>query len=347
MMKQITLSSLFFLIALAGCGKSDSDLKASAQEAGPNLTGKIDIFPEAPAIKLPEGISILVTTPAGSGRRVNEARMVPEKTVSLTDFKRTLESTYLKLSIQISNTFLLAGDVSISLMNGGSVVQSTHLNSDARSPIKLELGEFITPMLSQDQRAAGFANVSYELIIKSGTKQTRVPFQITIFDEFQPTYVVPRSGECLIYAQPERASGCYQNRTRTTQDVSFNDSVTKTHEIDVQFSGALSIPISIVSLSFGAQRTTLNGIQVSQGSDIHFTNCILCSSVIYRQEVKSIRKGDVFQVMADGSLVMAGSTTVTSTSVAYEYTSTGSESQDYSCEIPSQLPVGYGPGCSQ
>src|SRR5262249_42690403 len=161
-----------------------------------------------------------------------------------------------------------------------------------------------------------------------------------------PAYVQARTeGDCTIYNTPERASGCYQNRTRSTQSISFNDSVTRHHEVDVQLSGGLQISISIIQLQLGVNTTIANATDTSTGMGITFTTSIECASVTYRQMVEAIRKADVSQVRADGSLSWAGDTTITSKDVAYEFASTGSESQDYNCDIKSQLPVGSSPAC--
>jgi hypothetical protein len=349
MEKFITTLGLVVLTATLGCGNTNSESNGYTQSPAFAIPKEklVSVPVSQTNLKVPHGVSIAVTIPQATGRRVTAARQVPEKTLPLSAFNRTLESTPLVFKIALSKSVFSKGEVPVKLMSGGVVIQSTSENTDATSDLSIELANVRTPFLTRDQRSAGFGVITYEFIIGSDSSQIRVPFQVAVYDQYQPTYVVPAQGACLEYLQPERVSGCYQNRTRTTQEVVFNDSITNTHELDVQFSGGLSIPISIVGFSFNASRTSLNSTSVSNGSEIHFTNCILCSSVIYRQEVKSIRKGDVYQVMADGSLTLAGETTVTSKQLAYEFTSTGSESQNYNCDIQSQLPVGYSAGCSQ
>jgi len=336
------------LLLIAACGNDGTsqprDPQSAVRMTETRTTPQPALNPDAPAMKLPAGVEISVTTPATRAR--NGLPAIAEKTVSLTRFQRTLESTYLRVHVKLPST---EADGTLKLMQAGDVLRIARADASEKSGAGEFDLNFYTPQLTKDERAAGFARVNYELVLSSGSgaDSLRIPFSLTIYDQYQPSDVVPDSGECLIYHTPERASGCYQNRTRTTQEIVFNDSITQSHETDVDFSGGISIPISIVSLSFGADRTTVNGTEVSQGSEIHFTNCILCSSIIYRQEVESIRKGQVYRVMVDGSLVLAGTTTVTSTKVAYEYTSTGSESEDYNCDIPSRLPVGYSPGCAK
>jgi|GEM_PF-3552264 len=346
----ILILPLLFITACGNDGTSQTQEPQSAvRTTETRTTPQPALNPDAPAMKLPQGMEILVTTPATRAR--NGLPAIAEKTVSLPRFQRTLESTYLRMKVKLP---LADQTGTLKLMQAGDVLRTTRVDAAGKNANVFDLGGFYTPKLTKDQRAAGFARINYELVLSSsnsdsasGADLLRVPFTLTIYDQYQPSDVVPDSGECLIYHAPERASGCYQNRTRTTQEIVFNDSITQSRETDVDFSGGVSIPISIVSLSFGAERTTVNGTEVSQGSEIHFTNCILCSSIIYRQEVESIRKGQIYRVMVDGSLMLAGSTTVTDTKVAYEYTSTGSESEDYNCDIPSRLPVGYSPGCSQ
>jgi hypothetical protein len=201
--------------------------------------------------------------------------------------------------------------------------------------------------MSEEDRNSGFAKLNYDLFIDANGKREHVPFSFLIYNEESPSLILPKKGgDCYVYHEPERASGCYQNRTRSTQEVVFNDSVTQHHEVDVEFSGSLSIAWSIVTAQLGVTKTVANGTDTSRGSEIHFTNCIECSSVIYRQQVDTVKNGDVYQVMADGSILWMGSTVLKTSAFAYEFESTPSESQDYNCDISSKLPVGSTPSCS-
>jgi hypothetical protein len=207
--------------------------------------------------------------------------------------------------------------------------------------------DFQSPKLSNEDKQAGFKDVQAEALVTTADgKVSHLPFSYSNYDSSGPAYVQARQGnDCVIYETPERASGCYQNRTRSTQSISFNDGVTHHHEVDVQLSGGLQIAVSIIQLQLGVQTTTQNGTDTTQGSQIQFTTCIECAAVIYRQTVETIKKADVYNVLADGSVAWAGDSTITDKEVAYEFASTGSESQNYDCDIPSQLPVGSSSGC--
>jgi hypothetical protein len=297
------------------------------------------------------GLKVEVITPSNQKRwfefKQNFARSVPSKTVELSQFTRTLERTSLKLQVTVSREGYGSDPVKLSLYRSGKQEANAEIKSPKSDAGSVTALSFTTPKLSDDERKSGFAKLNYDLFVEANGKREHVPFSFLIFDESSPSLVVPkREGDCFIYHQPERASGCYQNRTRSTQEVVFNDSVTQHHEVDVEFSGSLGIAWSIVTAQLGATRTVANGVDTARGSEIHFTNCIECSSVIYRQEVDTLRSGDVYQVLADGSISWMGSTVLRTSAFAYEFESTGSESQDYNCDIPSQLPVGSTPSCS-
>jgi hypothetical protein len=347
-MKFISLIVLFAgLLALAGCGKDAPVASVPGQVVGPgprpgNNLSQLPLPPVEPAQVAVAGVTATITT-TGSDSQPN--RQVPAKTFALSDFTRTIEKTGLTATIQIAAKAAEDGTVQASLLQAGKEVANASSDTKAGKAAQLSLN-FKSPKLSNDERAKGFGTVSAEIALTMPDgKTSRLPFSYANYDESQPTFVQPRSQECLIYDVPERASGCYQNRWRTTQEIDFNDSVTQHHEVDVQLSGGLQLAVAIVTLNFGLQTTVATGTDVSRGSEIHFTNCIECATVIYRQTVESVRKGDVYQVQADGSLAWKGDATVRSKQVAYEFASTGSESQNYSCDIPSQLPIGQSPEC--
>jgi hypothetical protein len=296
-------------------------------------------------------LKIEIATPANQKRwyQVKPAlsRAVPSKTFERSEFTRTLENTDLELRVAVSRDVYGSDPVKLTLYRSGKEQAHAEIESpksDQGSNVALS---FTTPGLSDEDRKSGFAKLEYELFIEANGKREHVPFSFLIYDESSPSLVLPKKdNECFVYHQPERASGCYQNRTRSTQEVVFMDSVLQHHEVDVQFSGSLGIAWSVVTAQLGVSKTIANGTDTSRGSEIHFTNCIECSSVIYRQEVDTVKNGDVYQVMADGSIAWMGSTVLTTSAFAYEFESTGSESQDYNCNIPSKLPVGSSPSCS-
>lgn len=307
--------------------------------------------PPQPTAALNRGLKIEVVTPDNQKHwyqfKPDFTRAVASKTFELSQFARTLEKTDLELQVTVSRDVYGSDPVKLSLYRSGNEEASGEiqsLNSDSGSKVTLS---FSTPELSDEDRKSGFAKLNYDLFIDANGKREHVPFSFVIYDESSPSLVLPKKdNECFVYHQPERASGCYQNRTRSTQEVVFNDSVTQHHEVDVQFSGGLGINWTVVTAQLGVSKTIANGIDTARGSEIHFTNCIECASVIYRQQVDTVKNGDVYQVMADGSISWMGSTVLTASAFAYEFESTGSESQDYNCDIPSKLPVGSTPSCS-
>lgn len=296
---------------------------------------------------LPEGVKIEIVTPSYQKEWYEShpisSRAVASKSFELNQFTRTLEKTKLTLQVSPGTSASGAGPYQLWLLQAGKVVAFSTLNTNTSTAnIK-----FSTPSLSDDDRKKGFAKLNYDLFIQSKDKRVEVPFSFVIYDASSPSLVLSNSeSDCLIYHTPERASGCYQNRTRSTQEVVFNDSILQHHEVDVQFSGSLQLQVSVVTAQLGGSKTIADGTDTSRSSEIHFTNCIECASVIYRQQVDTIKSGDVYQVMADGSIEKMGSTVLTTSAFAYEFESTPSESQDYDCEIPSKLPVGSTPSCA-
>jgi hypothetical protein len=307
--------------------------------------------PPQAAVALERGLKIEIVTPANQKRwyrsKPELTRAVGSKTFELSQFARTLEKTDLELQITVSRDVYGSDPVKLSLYRSGKKEASAEIQSPKADAGTKAVLSFSTPELSDEDRKSGFAKLNYDLFIDANGKREHVPFSFLIYDESSPSLVLPkRDNECFVYHQPERASGCYQNRTRSTQEVVFNDSVTQHHEVDVQFSGGLGINWSVVTAQLGVNKTIANGTDTSRGSEIHFTNCIECASVIYRQQVDTVKNGDVYQVMADGSISWMGSTVLTASAFAYEFESTGSESQNYNCDIPSKLPVGSTPACA-
>lgn len=307
--------------------------------------------PPVPTTEIDRGLKIEIVTPANQKHwyefKPDFSRAVPSKTIAASQFTRTLENTDLELQVTVSRNVYGSDPVKLTVYRSGKEEASAEIESpkaDAGSTATLS---FTTPELSDDDRKSGFAKLNYDLFIEANGKREHVPFSFLIYDESSPSLVLPKKDEdCFIYHQPERASGCYQNRTRSTQQVVFTDSVLQHHEVDVQFSGNVGIAWSIVTAQLGVSKTIANGTDTSSGSQITFNNCIECASVIYRQVVDTVKSGDVYQVMADGSISWMGSTVLTSSALAYEFESTDSESQNYNCDIPSKLPVGSTPSCA-
>lgn len=364
MLKKECLGLVVIAILLASCAdqvnSSDNGASANLQRvasqpqplrAAPTPETAPPLPPPRPTLEQNRGLKIEVVTPADQKHwyqfKSEFVRAVPSKTFEISQFTRTLENTDLELHVTVSRDTFGSDPVKFTLYRSGKEEANAEIDSPKADAGSQAVLAFSTPQISDDDRKVGFAKLNYDLFIDANGKREHVPFSFLIFDESSPSLVLPKKdGDCFVYRQPERASGCYQNRTRSTQEVVFNDSVLQHHEVDVQFSGSLGIAWTVVTAQLGVNKTIANGTDTSRGSEIHFTNCIECSSVIYRQEVDTVKNGDVYQVMADGSISWMGSTVMTSSAFAYEFESTGSESQDYNCDIPSKLPVGSTPSCS-
>ena len=343
-----TLFQTLILVVLlaplfSGCSKDSGDGSTTNNDSitHPTEIKNIDLSklpPETPTDARPK--------PLEDGIAVNvilSDRRSDSKAIALNDFSRTLEGTRLTLSIKATKPILMNELTTFTLFGQGILLDRVDvtLNPD-QNTVTLS---FTTPWIGSKQRADGFDTIPYEIMVSNSKHDAHLPFSIKIYDAKTSTYILPRDASCSIYNKPEPASGCFQNRTRTTQEVVFMDSVATQTDTSIAASGGLLLTLSVVQAQFGLSKTVTQSQATSRGSEIHFTNCIECSSMVFRQVVETIRKGDVYSVKADGSLAWIGDVTYHSNAVAYEFSSTGSESKDYSCNIQSLLPVGRTPSC--
>ena len=356
-MIQIKILSIFSVcLILSSCAKDAPAGPSDNGSSGTNLSmAKPAIVltrPKPVAIVVPkpleESIEVSIVTPDVAKRYSRRTGAttpgVESKTISLASFVRTLEGTRLTLKIKTSSPLILDESTTFTLMGQGEVLDQV-VETLTRNQNSVEL-EFRTPWLGRKEREDGFQNLTYDIMVTNSKHSTHLPFSLTIYDTDSATYILPRDASCNIYEKPVPASGCFQNRTRSTQEVVFNDSFTLGSDSNISTSGGITIGIAIVQAQFGLSKTSTQSQTVSRGSEIHFTNCIECASLIFRQTVETIRKGDVYNVLADGSLVWVGDVTYRTKAFAYEFSSTGSESKNYSCEMQSQLPVGRTPSCN-
>ena len=115
-----------------------------------------------------------------------------------------------------------------------------------------------------------------------------------------PAFASSRSGRAVAYPCSIAVASAGPNSSRSTQEIVLNDGTDTGTQTSVDFSGGVSIPISIVTLSFTPTVSHGSSQDVSHGSEIHFTNCIECASQIWRQQVETLRTGDVYRVRVDG-----------------------------------------------
>lgn len=346
----------FVLISfLSGCAiennsgylKSNSDSQAKESTDIKRLNTDSSV-PSAPASTLMPGMSATITTPAYQKKLLvfspKITRNVPSKTVSLTEFKRTIEKTKLTINIKYDHNALSKGKTKIRLLSEGQVVDSTEIESDGESESQATLS-FKTTTLSKQERMYGYTISTYDLVTTTGGEDFHYGFAVQVYDQNNPTFIAPRTNECTIYHEPERATGCLQNRTRTVTEISMGNELSTGQDYSVEFSGGVEIAASVVALSFGYTKGFTKSSSETHSASFTFMSCIECSYMIYRQIVESVRTGDVYYVLADGSLEWVGTTTFHSKQFAYENVSTGNDSKNFSCDLKSSLPVGATQSC--
>ena len=344
-MNQLTSAFILVLMmTLSACSK-DAATKTNfdqGRDINPSQIKNIDlkkpaVIVDASTKPLEDGIVVSILAPSINTNETKE--------ILLNQFSRTLEFTLLNLKIKVMNPNLLGEATTFTLLNQGFIVDEQKVNLTAdQNTLNLN---FRTPRLSNQGQEDGVENAAYELLISNNNRNTHLPFSFKIYSAKNSTLIVPQDATCSIYYKPEPASGCLQNRTRTTQEVVFNDDKTIGNDRNITVSGGITLGIGIVSAQLGGQGSTTNSQSTSQGSEIHFTNCIECSSIVFRQVVETIRKGDVYKVLADGSLQWVGDVNYSTKAYSYEFSSTGSESKNYNCSFESLLPVGRTETCDE
>jgi hypothetical protein len=298
------------------------------------------------------GIEAYIVTPDDDFDHKGIKKHIAAKSVTVAEFNNTIQRR--RFSLQGTLPLLPAGNVKLRLNGGVDVQDQQTLISDGKNPLKFRL-RFVTASLTSQQQADGHMTETFDLVVETQRDLTHDLFQVTVYDDAKPTYVVERvvgegddsGGSCMIFAQPQQASGCFSNRTRATQEIVFNDGEATQQDITAEHSAGLDIAISILTLSFGIDKSVTNSHANSHGSEIHFINCIQCSSQVYRQTVDYIHAGDVYYMLVDGSTVWAGLSVLHNKEYAYEIVQTPPESEDYSCNLPSKLPVGRSSGCDR
>ncbi len=304
--------------------------------------------PAAPETKLMPGLSATVTTPSYQKQWIvfspKLTRNVPSKTVDLVDFKRTIEKTKLVLNLKFDQNALAKGVTTVKLLSNGNTIDSETINSDGQSEVTMKL-KFKTPALTKQDRLYGYTLATYDLVTTTGGENFHYGFIIQIYDQVHPTFIAPRNTECTIYHDPEKASGCLQNRTRSVTEISMSNEMSTGQDVSVEFSGGVDLSVSVVALSFGYTKGFTKSNSETHSASYTFNSCIECSYMIYRQVVESVLTGDVYFVLADGSLEWVGTTTFHSKQFSYENVSTGSDSKNFSCDLKSSLPVGATQSC--
>ncbi len=341
--------------ALVACGKDvDSNYKSAGSQITTTQNSDVKKFssdptiPSAPSAQMLPGMSATITTPAYEKSWIllkpRLTRNVPSKTIALQEFRRTLENTKLKLNVKFDNKALPKGLVKLKLLSEGQLIDDQSKTTDGQTETSFNL-KLKTPSLSKADLAVGYKISSYDLVTVMNGEEFHYAFIVQAYDQEKPTFIAPRSTECTVYRQPEKATGCLQNRTRSVTEISMSNEVSSGEDVSVEFSGGVDLSISIVALSFGYTKGITKSKSETNAASYTFSSCIECSYMIFRQVVESVRMGDVYYVLADGSLEWVGTTTFHNRQYAYENVSTGSDSKNYSCDLGSSLPTGHTASC--
>ena len=278
------LNSVLFLsiaVAFSACSKESvtkSNFDSGSVGTNPTQIKNIDLNQSQPVINAS-------VKPIENG--IEASILANSKEIALHDFARTLESTNLTLKIKAIDSKILDEDTTFTLLGQGYLIDSVKVNLKTNQNT-LQLN-FRTPRLSAQGIEDGVESVAYELLISNTKRDTHLPFSIKIYNGKNSTLIIPRDVSCSIYYKPEPASGCLQNRTRTTQELVFNNSVTVGSDSNFTYSGGINLTIGVVAAQFGAQKSNTTSHSTSDSAEIHFTNCIECSSIVFRQKVETIR----------------------------------------------------------